>query len=234
MPNPYFKFKKFEVWHDKCAMKVGTDGVLLGAWADVTDAENILDIGTGTGLISLMLAQRSDGNIVALEIDEHAVEQARENVLRSPWEERITVLQGDFVHFTYPVKFDVIISNPPFFDSSLKGPDGNRNQARHTDKLSDGKLLDGVVSNLAPEGVFSVIIPYEKGQDFIKKAHERGLFPCRKTEIITSVGLPPKRILLSFTVIGGKCDSDELTIEVARHQYTEEYIQLTREYYLKF
>ena len=133
MSNPYFQFKQFTVWHDKCAMKVGTDGVLLGAWTSVESAHRILDIGTGTGLVALMLVQRSlpDANIVALEIDEAAVGQARENIIRSPWKERVEVVQADFRKYRSSDKFDVIVSNPPYFVDSLECPDRQRTAARH-------------------------------------------------------------------------------------------------------
>ena len=133
MSNPYFQFKQFTVWHDKCAMKVGTDGVLLGAWASVQNAHKILDVGTGTGLVALMLAQRSlpDADIIALEIDEAAAGQARENVTRSPWKERVEVVQTDFRDYQSSDKFDVIVSNPPYFVDSLECPDQQRNAARH-------------------------------------------------------------------------------------------------------
>ena len=125
MSNPYFQFKQFTVWHDKCAMKVGTDGVLLGAWTSVQGAHSILDVGTGTGLVALMLAQRSlpNTNIVALEIDEAAARQAKENIVRSPWKKQIEVVQADFRKYQSPEKFDVIVSNPPYFVDSLGCPD---------------------------------------------------------------------------------------------------------------
>ena len=132
MPNPYFSFKQFTVYHDRCAMKVGTDGVLLGAWTDVSGARDILDIGTGTGLIALMLAQRSEAHIVAVDIDEDAVKQAKENVEKSPWPGRIEVERHDICCFNSDIRYDVIVSNPPYFFNSLKCPDGQRNIARHT------------------------------------------------------------------------------------------------------
>ena len=139
MPNPYFSFKQFTVYHDRCAMKVGTDGVLLGAWADVVSARNILDIGTGTGLISLMMAQRCNARIRAVDIDADAVEQARGNVAASPWQDRIEVELQDICHFTSETLFDVIVSNPPYFTDSLKCPGKQRNIARHTDFLDFDK-----------------------------------------------------------------------------------------------
>ena len=134
MSNPYFQFKQFTVWHDQCAMKVGTDGVLLGAWASVERARRILDIGTGTGLVALMLAQRSlpDAKIVALEIDEAAAGQARENVARSPWQERIEVVQADFKKYRSSDKFDVIVSNPPYL---VLKPDKKKISGNKADRI---------------------------------------------------------------------------------------------------
>ncbi|MDR0892473.1 MAG: methyltransferase, partial [Mediterranea sp.] len=154
MSKPYFQFKQFTVWHDKCAMKVGTDGVLLGAWASVAGARRLLDVGTGTGLIALMLAQRcdADARLVALDIDALAVEQARGNVAASLWSDRIEVLEADFKQYHPDVKFDVVVSNPPYFTEALACPDPQRNMARHNDSLSYGKLLEGVAKFLSQEG----------------------------------------------------------------------------------
>ena len=136
MPNPYFQFKRFTVYHDRCAMKVGTDGVLLGAWTDVSSSQQILDIGTGTGLIALMLAQRNvTAHITAIDIDEEAIEQAQGNIAASPWKNRIEVMKQDFCQYSANRLFDTIVSNPPYFNQSLKGPDSQRNTARHTDSL---------------------------------------------------------------------------------------------------
>lgn len=137
MPNPYFKFKQFTVYHDRCAMKVGTDGVLLGAWAQVDNARRILDVGTGTGLIALMTAQRSQAHIMGIDIDEKAVGQAEENVKASPWKERISICRKDVMQMCREVDgtFDAIVSNPPYFVENVHCPDARRNVARHTGVL---------------------------------------------------------------------------------------------------
>ena len=136
MSNLCFEFKQFTVWHDKCAMKVGTDGVLLGAWANVESAKHILDVGTGTGLIALMLAQRTvQADVTAIEIDSMAAIQARENIAHSPWKNRITLFNCDFRYFHDDLKYDLIVSNPPYFVNALKCLDKQRNMARHTDLL---------------------------------------------------------------------------------------------------
>lgn len=153
MSQPFFQFKQFTVWHDKCAMKVGTDGVLLGAWTPVESSARILDIGTGTGLVALMLAQRCSASVIALEIDETAAQQAAENITRSPWGNRIEVVCQDFRLYSNKnnsLKYDTIVSNPPYFTDSLKCPDSQRNTARHNDNLSYEELLKGVSNLLSP------------------------------------------------------------------------------------
>lgn len=234
MPNPYFQFKRFTVFHDRCAMKVGTDGVLLGAWTDVSTSQRILDIGTGTGLIALMLAQRNaTAQITAIDIDEAAVEQAKENIASSPWKNRIEVTQQDVCCFSSNRLFDTIVSNPPYFNQSLKGPDSQRNTARHTDSLDSSQLLEKVAEILHPEGRFSIIIPSDQTDEIIRIAATYGLHPSRQTDVITRPGLPPKRALLAFQKTKGICHKNELVIELERHVYSEDYIALTRDFYLK-
>ena len=234
MPNPYFAFKQFTVRHDRCAMKVGTDGVLLGAWTDLSHSRRILDIGTGTGLIALMLAQRCmDARITAIDLDSAAVEQAQENIQASPWKDRIEALQQDIC--TYPPNgtFDTIVSNPPYFIDSLKCPDGQRSTARHTDTLDADRLIGKVSELLTSDGRFSIILPAEQTEDLIRVAGEKGLHPSRQTWVITRPGLSPKRILMEFRKIPVTLQPDELVIELERHVYSEEYIALTQEFYLK-
>lgn len=234
MSNPYFQFKQFTVWHDKCAMKVGTDGVLLGAWTSVQNAHKILDVGTGTGLVALMLAQRSlpDADIVALEIDETAAGQARENVTRSPWKERVEVVQADFRDYQSLDKFDVIVSNPPYFVDSLECPDQQRNAARHNDSLAYEELLEGVAGLLAEDGAFTIVIPVDVADRVKMIAAVKNLYALRQLNVITKPGGVPKRTLVTFTFSNQECVVEELLTELARHQYSEEYIALTQEYYL--
>ena len=224
MSNPYFQFKQFTVWHDQCAMKVGTDGVLLGAWASVERARRILDIGTGTGL--------ADAKIVALEIDEAAAGQARENVARSPWQERIEVVQADFKKYRSSDKFDVIVSNPPYFVDSLECPDRQRAAARHNDSLTYEELLEGVNRLLAADGLFTVVIPTDVVDRVKAIASMNKLYAIRQLNVITKPGGIPKRTLIAFSFSNRECVIEELLTELARHQYSEEYIALTREYYL--
>ena len=238
MPNPYFQFKQFRIDQSGAAMKVGTDGVLLGAWANLDGAEKrILDIGTGTGLIALMAAQRCPlAGIDAVEIDETAARQAEENIKISPWPYRIEVYpvpMQDFIREdTMP--YDHILSNPPFFADSLKAPDGLRAAARHTDTLSFEELASSVSSLLAPAGLFSVIYPVDEAGTFQEIAEKNGLFCNRRTWVRGTPDKPFKRILLEFSRRKHLLTEDELTIESARHEYTPEYIALTRDFYLKF
>ena len=234
MPNPYFAFKQFTVRHDRCAMKVGTDGVLLGAWTDLSHSRRILDIGTGTGLIALMLAQRCmDARITAIDLDSAAVEQAQENIQASPWKDRIEALKQDICTYHPNGTFDTIVSNPPYFIDSLKCPDGQRSTARHTDTLDADRLIGKVSELLTSDGRFSIILPAEQTEDLIRVAGEKGLHPSRQTWVITRPGLSPKRILMEFRKIPVTLQPDELVIELERHVYSEEYIALTQEFYLK-
>lgn len=233
MSNPYFTFKKFTVRHDRCAMKVGTDGVLLGAWTDINRSRRILDIGTGTGLIAMMLAQRAeDARITAIDIDTDAVSQAQENIAASPWDDRIEVAHEDIRTYAPTALFDTIVSNPPYFVNSLKCPDRQRNTARHTDTLDALSLLESVSVLLAPEGRFSLILPAAQSDDFVRLATRCGLCLSRHTAVITRPGLPPKRSLMEFRKTPGSCLSDELTVELERHVYSEEYVALTGDFYL--
>ena len=234
MSDSKFSFKQFDLHQELCAMKVGTDGVLLGAWTDVSSSQQILDIGTGTGLIALMLAQRNvTAHITAIDIDEAAVEQAKENIAASPWKNRIEVRQQDVCNFSSNRLFDTIVSNPPYFNQSLKGPDSQRNTARHTDSLDSSDLFKKVAEILHPEGRFSIIIPSDQTDEIIRIAATYGLHPSRQTDVITRPGLPPKRALLAFQKAEEICFKDELVIELERHVYSEDYIALTRDFYLK-
>ncbi|WP_300729425.1 methyltransferase [uncultured Bacteroides sp.] len=235
MPNPFFKFKKFTVYHDRCAMKVGTDGVLLGAWAKVEGAHSILDIGTGTGLIALMLAQRNqEASVLGIDIDEGAVLQACENVSRSPWGDRINIEKIDVCELGLKGegRFDCIVSNPPYFQENVHCPDEQRNQARHTAGLSFEALLDAVDRLLNDEGEFSVVLPNVAASQFISLAASRFLYLRHRTLIHTKPGAEPKRVLLAFGRKMQMSITDHLTIELERHVYSEDYITLTRDFYL--
>jgi tRNA1Val (adenine37-N6)-methyltransferase len=236
LSNNYFNFKKFTVLQEKSAFKVGTDGVLLGAIADVAGRKNILDIGTGTGLISLMIAQRCDAEIFAIEPDQQSYTEASENVNKSKWSSRIKVIKTDLQnYFPEEMKFDLIVSNPPYFSDSLLNPDLRKSSARHNITLTTSDLLSGVVRLLANEGIFQVIMPYAEGNLLIAEAAQYGLF-C--SDILKIKPLPTsevRRLILTFSRERKKSTEKFLTIERGpRHEFTEEYINLTKDFYLKF
>jgi len=237
MPNNYFKFKKFTINQDKCAMKVGTDGVLLGAWVNCENANSVFDIGTGTGLIALMIAQRSKARIDAIEIDKVASEQAQENVMNSPWAEKINIehksLQDFLIHCD--IKYDLIISNPPYFQNSLYAPDEKRTNARHNSNLEFEDIICGALKLLNDDGVLSVILPYLEGAMFILKAVESGLYCVRQTNVLSNPGKEPKRLLLEFMKIKKPLVEQEIIIELnKRHVYSDAYKNLTKDFYLAF
>ena len=237
MSNSYFRFKQFVVRQDRCAMKVGTDGVLLGAWTNVEHAHRILDIGTGTGLISLMLAQRNaDASIVALEIDEEAADQAEENVRFSPFSERIDIRRIPFQEFSAKStqKFDLLVSNPPFFADSLRSPDHSRSLARHSDTLSLEELFCGAKQIATKHARFSVIIPYLQKRRSLFAASDFGWHPARITHVFSlSHSKFPKRILVEFTNdVPDLIFENELTIEIRPKEYSPAYIDLVKEFYL--
>lgn len=233
MSNSYFKFKQFTVWHDKCAMKVGTDGVLLGTWANLTTAHHVLDIGTGTGLIALIAAQRnSNALITALEIDAMAARQARENFEKSPWNNRIQLIHQDVLTYNTSIKYDAVLCNPPYFQNSLKCPDQQRATARHTDTLSYEQLVY-IAKNLISEiGEFSVILPFQDSKDFEYLAHYQSLHTSRRTIVHTTAETPPKRILLAFKLSPQETKETHLTIGRDKSSYSEEFKELVKYFYL--
>ena len=234
MPNPYFAFKQFTIRHDRCARKGGTDGVLLGAWTDTTHSRHVLDIGTGTGLIALMLAQRCpEAQITAIDIDNEAVAQAKENIHSSPWRGRVEATLQDICSYAVQSMFDTIVSNPPYFINSLKSSDTQRNTARHTDTLSAEDLIRKTADLLTEDGYFSIILPTEQIEELIQISERVGLYPSRRTHVITRPGLMPKRTLMEFCKRETSCSIDELVVELDRHVYSKEYIALTRDFYLK-
>ena len=235
MANNYFRFKRFTVYQDLCAMKVGTDGVLLGAWANCDGVERILDIGTGSGLIALMLAQRAAAaDIDAIDIEPSAYAQARFNVANSPFSTRITVLHSGLQSFQTNKRYDLLVCNPPFFTQSLKSPDDSRNSARHNDILPFDVLLKSSLSMLEPAGALAVIIPFDAFASFHERAEGNGFHLKRKTTVKPTPNSHPKRVLLEYalTYNNPSCVETDLVIELERHVYSEDYINLTRSFYL--
>lgn len=234
MSNSYFRFKQFTIHHDKCAMKVGTDGVLLGAWASAENMMRILDVGTGTGLIALMLAQRNpQAQITAVEIDEDAVIQAKANATCSPWGDRIEVVCNDFRLFQTESKYNLIVSNPPYFVDALNCPDKQRNLARHTCELNYEILFQRSAQLLCEQGRICIIIPAEAERLVIDTAWKYKLYPSRRLRVFTKPGKPYRRVLISFGIQEKECIEETLCIEVEHNQFTPEYIALTKEFYLK-
>ena len=277
MSRPNFRFKQFEVWHDKCAMKVGTDGVLLGAWCPIGEFRNlgiqefrstseqaqsaseplppikVLDIGTGSGLIALMLAQRLSSlytlhpmpyTIHAIDIDAGAVEQSRFNFAQSPWAKHLVCKQSALQDYQAEESFDLIVSNPPYFQASLKNPDQARAAARHTDLLSYGELIRHAARLLSERGVLALILPAEAEPEIIALAKEQELYPTHLTYVHSKPGKEAKRILIAFSHCGSpentrgilgysdRLAPSHLYIESVSSPRSEEYQEMTKEFYL--
>ena len=232
-----FTFKQFTVNQERCAMKIGTDGVLLGAWTPLINNPNaILDIGAGTGVLSLMLAQRSTAEqIDAIEIDEDAYEQCVENFETSPWGDRLFCFHAGLDEFVDEPEeeYDLIISNPPFYAEDFKTDDSQRDMARFQDAMPFEELIEAAALLLSDNGIFSVIIPFKEEAKFVSMCKELDLFPLQITRVKGTPTSDIKRSLLAFTRIEQTPLIDELTIEISRHQYTPEYIALTKDFYLK-
>ncbi len=235
MANNYFQFKQFKINQSRAAMKVGTDGVLLGAWASCSGAQRILDIGTGTGLIALMLAQRYTAMIDALEIDEAAMADAKENIQQSPWSERIKLYPTALQHFSPAEKYDALVSNPPYFKDSLKAPDAARTRARHSDTLSLEELVVRSVKLLQPAGKLHLVLPYEALEELQIDAAKAGLYLVRICRVKPTPSKSFKRVLLTLAMQADPCVEEELILEeFGRHQYSQAYKDLTRDFYLNF
>ena len=244
MSNNYFQFKRFVVRQERCAMKVGTDGTLLGAWA--RGGQRVLDIGTGTGLIALMMAQRCpDAQVTAVDIDADAVRQARENVAESPFAERITVVEGDINTLTIPnsgnhishlspliYHFDAIVCNPPYFNDSLTCPDEQRTTARHTTTLTYRELMAAVARLLSDDGEFSVVIPFDCKARLEAEAALAGLSKTRECSIRTTPRKAPRRFLLAFRKHPVAVETTEGVLETEPGQRSDWYHALTNEFYL--
>ncbi|HDR89872.1 MAG TPA: methyltransferase domain-containing protein [Bacteroidetes bacterium] len=235
MANQWFRFKQFTVWQDQAAMKVTTDGVLLGAWVRVDPTmTRVLDVGTGTGLLALMISQRCCVAVDAVEIDPLSAEQARENISRSPWPERIRIVEGSFqeyVSFTEN-RYDLVVSNPPYFSGCLKSSSPAKARARHTDNLSPEDLLDGTLKVLKPAGRLAVILPAVQAGAFEFLARDRHLYVIRQCEVVPVKDGKPGRMLFEFSLQPRKREKETLVIRAG--DYTPEYLRLTGEFYLKF
>jgi len=233
-----FQFKQFSVSQDRCAMKVGTDGVLLGAWAPThNNPFSVLDIGAGTGIIALMLAQRTNAEqIDALEIDEDAYEQAVENFENSPWGDRLFCFHAGLDEFIEEPEdeYDLIVSNPPFYTEDYKTENEQRDLARFQDAMPFEELVEAADLLLSENGIFAIILPYKEEAKFIALAKESELYPAKITHVKGTPTSEIKRSLMAFSRHEiTDIEANELTIEIDRHVYTPEYIALTKDFYLK-
>lgn len=232
MSNDWFQLKEFKVRQDRCAMKVGTDGVLLGAWAQ--GGQRILDVGTGTGLIALMMAQRyPQARIVAIDIDCEACKQAAENVATSPFADRIAVENVPLQQLSATEEFDAIVTNPPYFIDSLRNPDEQKALARHTCSLPYKDLCKGVQLLLSSRGIFSVVLPTDNTEKFVAEAAFAGLYLYKQYKIKTHLRKEPKRCLMAFTKFRPDClEIKECTLLDEQGQRSEWYKALTHAFYL--
>jgi tRNA1Val (adenine37-N6)-methyltransferase len=236
MPNPYFRFKKFTIYQDRCAMKVCTDACILGAWfADKAPAwSSVLDIGSGTGLLMLMLAQKHKGDIRGIELDLDAFRQLQDNIGQSPWRQMLRVFPGDVRTFSFPEKFDFIITNPPFYEGDLPASTTAANLARHSKELTLSELLEVIDANLTPQGSFGILLPYHRTTWFEEKACAAYGFSLREKLLVRQT---PRhdffRSILYFSRHRENfAPTTELTIQNSEGVYSDDFIELMRDYYL--
>ena len=237
MSKKPFKFKQFTLEQDKCAMKVGTDALLLGSWTTVEKHQNsILDIGAGTGILALMMAQRSEVPLIdALEIDDSAYEQCVFNFEQSPWNDRLFCFHASLEEFVEEIEdtYDLIICNPPFYSEDYKTKNGQRDLARFQDALPFDHLIESTSKLLEEKGTFSVIIPFKEETLFINTASKFNLYPNKILRVKGNPTSEIKRSLIEFSFSKNDTKISELIIETERHQYTPDYINLTKDFYLK-
>jgi tRNA1Val (adenine37-N6)-methyltransferase len=235
MPNKPFKFKQFEIYQDNSAMKVGTDAILLSVWARVTKAYHILDVGTGTGIISLICAQRNDrATIEGIEIDSGGFADASLNFANSPWSNRLIAHHSDFLDFTTEKTYDVIISNPPYFTNSLRASDPSRSAARHDDSLPAQAFLEKSASLLNSEGLLAVIFPKNQFEKWESEASLHGLYPVRICNVFTLPNRESQRVLVEYKKQA--CDIPEMEsilIEKIPGQLSEHFKSLTKDFFNK-
>ncbi|OIQ30038.1 MAG: tRNA (adenine-N(6)-)-methyltransferase [Bacteroidetes bacterium MedPE-SWsnd-G2] len=232
-----FKFKEFSVDQDRCAMKIGTDGVLLGAWSRVShEPQSILDIGAGTGVIALMLAQRSQAEVIdGLEIDTEAYEQCVSNFEKAPWGDRLFCYHASLLEFVEEIddQYDLIVSNPPFYTEDFKSNNEQRDTARFSDAMPFEHLMYAVANLLSDTGKFAVVIPFKEEDKLISLGQQYGLTPNSIMRVKGSPTAEIKRSFIEFSFQEEKLSESELIIETSRHQYTEDYINLVKNFYLK-
>ena len=234
MSDSTFRFRQFTVHQDKCAMKVGTDAVLLGSWVDPNYSRRILDIGTGTGLIALMLAQKSTAEIDAVDIDESAYQQAKENFNLSEWRDRIHVFHQSFQEFSEKskMKYDLVVSNPPYFHHASKPCEEARLNARHNAQLSFDSLICGVKKILSDDGRFCVILPSKEGMEFLDLCQRTNLFCHEIIRVKTKAEKIEKRLMMKFGFDLCLTTHHEIIIQEEDSSFTSEYMEMTREYFI--
>lgn len=234
MSNSYFKFKQFTIEQYDCAMKVGTDGCLLGGWFNCSGSCRILDIGTGSGLIAIMAAQRSNAYITGIEIDASAARQARKNADNSPWGNRIEIIDEDLLKYNPAELFDTIVSNPPYFVNSLKCNNNSRTLARHSDSLGSDAFFKKAGKLLTDTGKISIIIPCDIEKEWRSSANSHRFVPSRITYIKTTPRKEAKRVLIEFSK-GDRieCNENILVLENRPGVYSEDAQKILRDFYLK-
>ncbi len=237
MSNTTFQFKEFKVEQDRCAMKVGTDGVLLGAWVEVLDEVNsILDIGTGTGVIALQLAQRSEAEVIdAIEIEANAFEQAVDNFENSEWADRLYCYHASLQDFVGEMdeKYDLIVSNPPYYNDTFKDLDKKRALARHTEGLSFEALLSGIAQLLCDDGTAAFIIPYKEENNFLELGKKMKLYPSKISRYSGHLNSELKRSLIQLKNQETTVIEETFFLEYSRHEYSDHYKNLVKDFYLK-
>ena len=237
MPNTYFQFKQFIVHHDRCAMKVTTDSCLFGAWVSeemqsLKVESNVLDIGCGTGLLSLMVAQKNQCSIDALEIDGEAAAQAKENVAASPWQECIHIIHTDALQWKAEKKYDVIVSNPPFYEDDLKSIKQNKNIAHHSDGLRLEALLNFIKENITEDGIFFLLLPAKRINELTRLSLKADLHLHKVVSVKQTTRHHPFRIMVQGTINKRELINEEISIRNNDQQYTPEFVALLKDYYL--
>lgn len=234
MGNPYFKFKQFTITQDQCAMKVSTDSCLFGAWmaSILKDEKTILDIGAGTGLLSLMIAQHTDATVHSVEIETACHDQLAQNINSSPWTARVHAYQNDIKEFDEGIKYDLIISNPPFYEQQLRSPNNSTNLARHGDQLSLTELFVQVERLLSEEGRFALLMPYYRKEESINGARNFGLFARQVVDVKQTPGHSPFRSMFCFSKTSEKIDHESITIRNENGLYSSRFSGLLEAYYL--
>ena len=240
MPNPYFQFKQFTIYHERCAMKVTTDACLFGSWCaeeikkdtGETERKNLLEIGAGSGLLSLMIAQKNNCRIEAIEIDADAAQQAKENIRSSPWKEQIILHHNDVLDFSFSHSYDIIVTNPPFYENELRSGNTQKNTAHHDEGLKLSELALLIKQTLSPAGNFYLLLPYKREAEAEQILNNENLFIEKKILVSQSTSHAPFRLMIK----GGhnKTHQEEIKLAITDDSkaYTKEFITLLKDYYL--